>query len=173
MNESDGLADGLIIAKRFLALLESGDLNPTDLKGVDRATDKIVDEVVADQEYDLPYVYDMRKALHEWLSIGIRLHSVKRQRTVLHVPHFAIVALWRGEVLPEYEDDRMRGDTTWQRAEVVKGAGSARKRAEALEVELNDAADNRGHSRGWKVHYLDRLPPVPPPLRPVAPHARG
>ena len=70
---------------------------------------------------------------------------------------YAIVAMWRGEELPKHEDDRMRGDTTWQRAEVVTGYDNARKRAEALEGEMNDAAENRGHSRGWKVHHKSEV----------------
>jgi hypothetical protein len=87
MNESEiaalvGTRDGHIIASRFLHLLDSGKLDPTNLQEVDRVTDRIVDEVVAEsaREYGPdtifvegdPYVSAAREALRESLSRGVR-----------------------------------------------------------------------------------------------------
>ena len=99
MNESEiaaliGTRDGHTIARRFLRLLDSGELDPVKDQEVDRAAARITDEVVAEsaKKYGLDtifvegdaYVFAAGEALHESLSRGVRglfFRNQKRSRT--------------------------------------------------------------------------------------------
>ena len=87
MNEAEiaaliGTRDGHTIASRFLQMLDTGELDPAKAHDVDRAVERIADEVVATsaQKYGPdtifvdgdPYMLAAREALRESLSRGVR-----------------------------------------------------------------------------------------------------